>query len=176
MTKRICIGAIAGAHGVKGEIKVKSFTAHPADIAAYGPLTSEDQTHQFTLKLVRQIKPDLFIARAKEIANRDAAEQLKSVRLYVDRDKLPAPDKDEFYYEDLVGLIAITETGAPLGKVKAVVNHGAGDILELTDVPEQNGGLLIPFTRAAVPEVNLAAGFVTIAHWPERFAEEEAEK
>ncbi|WP_306252678.1 ribosome maturation factor RimM [Parvularcula sp. IMCC14364] len=162
MSKRICLGAIAGAHGVRGEFKVKSFTARPEDIAVYGPLESEKGDRHFTLALVRPAKPTLFVARAPEIKTREEAEDLKGTKLFVSRDMLPPPDEDEFYYEDLVGLSVQTVEGKPYGKVKAVLNHGAGDILEISQIPDIKGTGLIPFTRQDVPTIDFASGVVVV--------------
>lgn len=192
---RICLGAFAGAHGVKGETKVKTFTAAPENIAAYGPVTSEDGKRRFTLKFLRALKPGLALVTAPEIASREDAEALKGVKFYVAREALPAASEDEFYIEDLVGLAAFTEGGAPLGAVVAVHNFGAGDIVEIARAPEGDGppagatgagarkradkrgrrmgaedagaartrSLMIPFTNATVPEIDLAAGTLTVA-------------
>ncbi|MBD0425664.1 16S rRNA processing protein RimM [Aquisalinus flavus] len=157
----ICIGTFAGAHGVRGEAKLRSFTEVPADAAGYGPVSTEDG-RSFTLKLVREAKPGLLIVRSPEIATREEAQGLAGTKLFVPRDRLPPPDDEEFYYEDLVGLAAITPDGAPFGTVKAVVNYGAGDLLELTGVPGEKGVLLIPFTKDAVPEIDFDTGKVTI--------------
>jgi 16S rRNA processing protein RimM len=161
--KRICLGAFAGAHGVRGEAKVKCFTEAPHNIAAYGRLTSEDGRRSFSLEVVRVLKPDLVVARAPEIASREDAQSLAGTRLYVDRAALPETDEDEFYFEDLVGLAAFTEDGAPAGRVAAVHNFGAGDILELDNVPGRKESTLIAFTRTLVPDIDLAAGRLTIA-------------
>lgn len=161
--KRICLGAFAGAHGVRGEAKVKCFTEAPQNIAAYGAVTSEDGKRSFSLKVVRILKPDLVLVRAPEIAGREDAQALAGMRLYVDRAALPATGKDEFYFEDLIGLEAFTEDGAPAGRVAAVHNFGAGDILELDDIPGRKGGAMIAFTRALVPEIDLAAGRIIVA-------------
>lgn len=160
---RSCLGAFAGAHGVKGAAKIKTFTQAPENIAAYGPVTSEDGARQFTLKLLKVLNDGIALVSAPEIASREDAESLKGVRLYVDRDALPAPDEDEFYLDDLVGLHAFDEDGAPLGVVKAVYNFGAGDVLELSDIPGVNGGRLVPFTKAAVPQVDLKNSRITIS-------------
>ena len=102
--KRVCLGAFAGAFGVKGDVKVKAFTETPENIAAYGPVETEDGARRFTLEIVRSVKPGLLLVRAPEIESREDAESMKGVRFYVDRDCLPAPGEDEFYIEDLVGL------------------------------------------------------------------------
>jgi 16S rRNA processing protein RimM len=148
---RVCVGALAGAFGVQGEVRLKSFCAEPTAIADYGPLFTEDGSRSFKLKLTRPI-PGGFGARLSGVATKEEADALKGTRLYADRSRLPKLPDDEFYHADLIGLQAVDPGGKVLGKVAAVLNHGAGDILELT------GGLLVPFTLAAVPTVDLAAG------------------
>lgn len=162
MTRKICLGAIAGPHGVRGDVNLRSFTAAPEDIAAYGPLTDEAGARSFAFKVVRVARPGVVVARAPEIRSREAAEALAGVRLFVDRAALPdIAEDDEYYVEDLVGLTAVTEAGDMLGQVKAAHNFGAGDILEVTT--GEGGALFVPFTRAAVPAVLLREGKVTIA-------------
>ncbi|MBB5517962.1 ribosome maturation factor RimM [Amphiplicatus metriothermophilus] len=162
--RRVCLGAIAGAHGVKGEMKIRTFTEREADVTAYGPTESEDGARRFTLEVVRVLKPGLILARAPEIQSREDAAALAGTRLYVPRTALPAlEDEDEFYVEDLVGLQAVDESGARLGRVVAVHNFGAGDILELG---ERDGGaraVMIPFLKTAVPAIDLEAGRLTVA-------------
>ena len=164
MTKRrICLGAIAGAHGVRGEFKVKTFTEAAENIAAYGPLESENGDLHFTISVIRELKEGLVLARAREVTTRDAAETLKGVRLYIDRDALPPPAEDEFYYEDLIGLAAQTEAGAPLGRVAAVHDFGAGDILELKEIPGRKAALMVRFSHETVPDIRLEEGLIVIA-------------
>lgn len=161
--KRICIGAFAGAHGVRGEARVKCFTEAPESIAAYGPVTGEDGGRSFRLVVIRMLKPDLALVRAPEIASREDAQSLAGTRIYVERSALPATGEDEFYFEDLIGLSAFTDDGAPAGRVAAVHNFGAGDILELGPAPGRERPLLIAFTRDIVPAIDLAAGRIVIA-------------
>ncbi len=160
--RRVCLGAFAGAHGVKGDTLVKTFTETPESVANYGPVETEDGGRTFTFQLIRAHKPGLVIVRAPEIASREDAAALKGVRFYVDRAALPKADEDEFYLDDLVGLSAIDETGADAGRVVTVHNFGAGDLLELIDIPDINGARMIPFTRETVPAVDLADGRVTV--------------
>lgn len=159
-TKRVCLGAFAGAHGVKGEAKVKTFTEEPAGIAAYGPVTSEDGKRRFTLKFVRVLKPDLALVTAPEIASREEAAALAGTRLYVARAALPATDADEFYLEDLIGLAAVDDSGAPLGKVVGIHNFGAGDLIELKG---SSGAIIVPFTNETIVAAELAEGRIVIA-------------
>lgn len=152
-TDRICVGAIAGAFGVRGEVRLKSFCAQPEAIAAYAPLWTEDGSRSFTLRLTRGSGGGLT-ARLSGVNTREEAEAMKGVELFADRDKLPNLPDDEFYHADLIGLEVLDTSGTALGRVKAVHNHGAGDFLEIV------GGaamLLVPFTKAAVPTVDLTA-------------------
>lgn len=156
MTERICIGAFAGAFGVTGEVRLKSFCTNPADIAAYGALSSEDGSRQFRITLTKPVTGG-FGARVAGVATREAAEALRGVSLFVDRARLPSLPDDEFYHADLVGLEVLDTGGEPLGKVIAVHNHGAGDILEISSTRHKSA-LLLPFTKAIVPNVDLSAG------------------
>lgn len=159
--KRICLGAFAGAHGVKGEAKVKAFTGKEDGVAAYGPVESEDGARRFSLKFIRVLKPGLALVAAPEIRSREDAAALAGVRFYVDRARLPAAGADEFYIEDLVGLAASDDEGALLGRVAAIHDFGAGDVLEIEGADKKP--ILVPFTRAAVPSVDLAARRLVIA-------------
>ena len=150
----ICVGAIAGAFGATGEARIKSFCAEPHAIAGYGPLTTEDGARKFTLRITRAVKGG-FAARLSGVASREAAEALKGTRLYAGRAWLPSLPDDEFYHADLIGLTVLDTGGAEIGRVRAIHDHGAGDMLEVT-LPG-GGMVLIPFTRAAVPTVDLAA-------------------
>lgn len=164
----VCLGEVAGAHGLRGELAVRSFTADPDDIAAYGPLRDEAGLQTLTLKVTGHRK-DQVIVRAQGIADRTAAEALRGLRLFVARDALPPPDDDEFYYTDLIGLAAdLTgpdgDAVQPLGRVEAVQDFGAGPFLEIRC--ENASALLVPFTRAAVPEVDIAGGRIVVAALP----------
>ena len=161
MADRVCVAQIGAAHGIRGEVRLKSFTEDPMAIAAYGPLESEDGMRHFQIEALRPAK-DHFVARLAGVGDRDAAERLTNTRLYVPRDRLPAlDDADTYYHADLVGLAAVTPDGAPLGTVTAVVNFGAGDVIEIK--PDGGGEpLLVPFTDAAVPAVDVAAGRIVV--------------
>lgn len=156
MSDPVCVGAIAGSFGVRGEVRLKSFCAEPEDIASYGPLSSEDGSKNWDVKLTRPVKNG-FAARLSGIATKEQADALKGVRLYAPRDRLPDLPDDEFYHADLIGLTVLDTGGTEIGKVKAVLNHGAGDILEL-HVKGIRQPVLLPFTKAAVPTVDLASG------------------
>lgn len=148
----VCVGAIAGAFGVRGEARIKSFCAEPADIASYSPLSTEDG-RTFTLRITREIK-EAFAARLSGVETREQAEALRGTRLYAPRDRLPPLKDEEFYHADLIGLEVVDTGGAVLGRVRAVHDFGAGDVIEVIGERE----LMLPFTRAAVPTVDLAAG------------------
>lgn len=148
----VCVGAIAGAFGVRGEARVKSFCADPAAIAGYGPLSTEGG-RSFTLRITREIK-GAFAARLSGVETREQAEALRGTRLYAPRDRLPPLDEEEYYHADLIGLEVVDTGGAVLGRVRAVHDFGAGDVIEVTG----RGELMLPFTRAAVPTVDIAAG------------------
>ncbi|WP_245964210.1 ribosome maturation factor RimM [Roseovarius spongiae] len=160
----ICIGAIAGAFGVHGEVRLKSFAATPEDIAAYGPLTTEDGSRSFTVTLTGQASNG-FTARLSGVATKEEADALRGLRLYAERARLPTLPDDEFYHADLVGLAVFDTGGRPLGTVRAVLNHGASDLLEI-ETPGAAETALLPFTRAAVPTVDLRAGRI-VADPPE---------
>ncbi|WP_428407495.1 ribosome maturation factor RimM [Hyphococcus sp.] len=160
--RRVCLGAFAGAHGVKGHAKIKTFTETPEGVAAYGAVETEDGARKFTLKIIKVLADGFVIASAPEIKSREDAEALKGVRLYVNRGALPAPDEDEFYLDDLIGLKAVDETGADLGIVKAVYNFGAGDLIELANIPGVKGVRLVPFTKETVPSVELSRKRITV--------------
>lgn len=155
-SERICIGAIAGAFGVTGEVRLKSFCSEPADIGSYGPLSSEDGSRQFRITLTRPVAGG-FSARLAGVSTRDQAESLRGVSLFVDRTRLPSLPDDEFYHADLIGLEAYDTGGELVGKVLAVHNHGAGDIVEISSIRHKSA-VLLPFTKAIVPNVDLAAG------------------
>lgn len=153
-TDRVCVGAIAGAFGVRGEVRLKSFTADPAAIATYAPLYTRDGSRRFEVTLTGATTNGLT-ARLSGIRNKDEADALKGTDLYADRDRLPPLEEDEFYHADLIGLSVFDAGGNALGQVKAVLNHGAGDMLEILG-PGMKQPLLLPFTRTAVPTVDLA--------------------
>jgi 16S rRNA processing protein RimM len=156
MTDRICIGAIAGAFGIAGEVRLKSFCSQPEDIASYGPLYSEDGTRQFRVTLTRLVAGG-YGARITGVATREEAEALRGTSLFIDRARLPSLPDDEFYHADLIGLEAFDTGGERLGKVMAIHNHGAGDIIEISSTRHKSA-LLLPFTKLIVPNVDLAAG------------------
>lgn len=156
MADLVCVGAIAGAYGVKGEVRLKSFCADPEAIADYAPLSTEDGAESYSVTLTGQTKNG-FTAFLGTIRSKEAADALKGTRLYAPRDRLPALEDDEFYHADLIGLEVVDTGGTVLGRVKAVMNHGADDLLEVYG-PGMKATVLIPFTRAVVPTVDLTSG------------------
>jgi len=157
---RLLVGVIAGAHGVRGLVKLHSFTETPEDIAAYGPLSDEAGARRFTLRLTGRGK-DVLLARVAGVETRDQAEALEGTRLFVERAALPPIAEAETYYRaDLIGLAVEDPQGRRLGRVADVENHGAGDILAVG--LEAGGELLLPFTRAAVPLVDIAGGRLVV--------------
>ena len=154
----IQVGRVAGAFGVRGEVRITSFTAEPAALLDYKDLRREDGSIGLTLLSGRPAKGGV-VARAREIETREHAEALRGLKLFIPRAELPEPDEDEFYVTDLIGLSVETADGAPLGTIKAVQDFGAGDLLEVAPV-EGGATWYLPFTREAVPEVRLAEGKV----------------
>jgi 16S rRNA processing protein RimM len=158
---RVCLGQIGAAHGVRGEVRLRSFTADPGAIVSYGPLETEEG-RVVEIESLRPAK-DHFVARLAGIRDREAAAQLANIKLYVPRERLPEPEAaDEFYHADLVGLAVVDRAGQKLGTVVAVHNFGAGDLIELRQA-EGNATQLLPFDEATVPEVDLAAGRLVVA-------------
>ena len=161
MADRVCVAQIGAAHGIRGEVRLRSFTQDPRAITAYGRLESEDGQRHFEIETLRPGKGG-FVARLKGVADRNAAERLTHLKLYVPRDRLPPVEDDNtFYHADLVGLAAVTPQGAPFGTVRAMHNFGAGDIIEI----EPAGGgdaLMLPFTDAIVPTIDLKAGRIVV--------------
>ncbi|MDW3224513.1 MAG: ribosome maturation factor RimM [Paracoccaceae bacterium] len=151
---RICVGAIGGSYGVHGEIRIKSFCAVAEDIETYSPLGDEDGGRAFHLALIRPAKNG-FVARIAEVASKEEADALKGTQLFARRDQLPSLPDDEYYHADLIGLQVLDAGGTLLGSVKNVLDHGAGDLLDIQR-PGSSETVLLPFTRAAVPTVDLS--------------------
>jgi 16S rRNA processing protein RimM len=156
---QICIARIGAAHGVRGAVKLWTFTEDPLAVARYGPLATKDGDRQFEVAHAREAKGHL-VAMLKGVATREDAERLNGIELYIARDRLPATADDEYYHADLIGLAAVNATGEPVGRVIAIHNFGAGDIIEIA--PPQGAAMLLPFTNAVVPTVDLAGGRVVI--------------
>jgi 16S rRNA processing protein RimM len=168
---RVIVARIGAAHGIRGEVRVKAFTAAPTDLAAYSPLETGDG-RAFAIEFLRPVagSPDMLVARFKGVVDRDAAEALNGIELSIPRDRLPETDADEFYHADLIGLSAVTAAGEPVGTVIGVPNYGAGDLLEIA--PPRGATLLVPFTRAIVPEVDVTGGRVVVELPEERNTED----
>jgi 16S rRNA processing protein RimM len=158
--QRVCVAQIGAAHGVRGEVKLWSFTAEPMAVRDYGPLESEDGTARFEIETLRPAK-DHLVARFRGIGDRDAARRLTNVRLFVPRARLPDTATDEFYHADLIGLAAVDTAGRQIGSVVAIHNFGAGDIIEIAPAPG-SATVMLPFTEAAVPVVDIAGGRIVV--------------
>jgi 16S rRNA processing protein RimM len=159
MSDHICIARIGAAHGVRGAVKLWTFTEDPFAVQSYGPLVTKDGARSFEVATAREVKGHL-VAMLKGVATREDAERLNGIELYIAREKLPATDEDEYYHADLIGLAAVSPAQEPIGRVVAIHNFGAGDIIEIA--PPSGATLLLPFTNAIVPTVDLAAGLVVI--------------
>jgi 16S rRNA processing protein RimM len=159
MAGQICIARIGAAHGVRGAVKLWTFTEDPLAVMQYGSLATKDGTRSFEVATAREAKGHL-VATLKGIATREDAERLNGIELYVAREKLPATDEGEYYHADLIGLAAVTAANEPLGRVIAIHNFGAGDIIEIA--PPHGVTMLLPFTNAVVPTVDLKRGRVVI--------------
>ena len=159
MAPHICIARIGAAHGVRGQVRLWTFTDDPLAVTHYGPLSTKDGARQFEVTHAREAGGYL-VATLKGITTRSEAERLNGVELYVARDKLPAIADGEYYHADLIGLAAVTTTGEPLGRVVAIHNFGAGDIIEIA--PPDGVTMLLPFSNVVVPTVDVAAGCVVI--------------
>lgn len=151
-TQQVCVGVVTGPQGVQGAVRIKSFTEVPEDIASYGPLADEVGRRRFELRLLGTAK-GVVIASLSEVENRNQAEALRGVRLYLPRAALPQTEAEEYYHADLIGLEAVLGDGTPVGRVRAIHDFGAGDTLELTRPGASS--VMVPFTRAVVPVVEL---------------------
>lgn len=160
----VCVGVISGAYGVSGEMRIKSFCAVPSDIQNYSPLTDESGTNTYAVAILRSIKTG-FSARMPEVASKEDADALRGTKLYAHRDQLPSLPDDEFYHADLIGMTVYDTGGEILGRVKTVQNNGADDMLEL-QLSGSSTTTFLPFTKAAVPTVDLASGRI-VADPPE---------
>ena len=156
----VCLGEVLGAHGVLGAVRIKSFAMNVSDIAAYGPLQSEDGGTHFELT-VRGVSRGAVLAEIEGIDRREAAAALRGTRLYVRREALPETEEDEFYHADLIGLSARTVSGESYGVVRGIYDYGAGDVIEI-ERQKEDPSILFPFTRENVLEIDLAAGCLVI--------------
>lgn len=154
-SKLICVGTLAGAFGVKGEVRLKSFTSNPDDIENYAPLFTENGDKSFEIVITGRLKNG-FAARLSGVVKKEQADDLKGTKLFVPRDRLPSLQEDEFYYSDLIGMIVYDTGGNEIGRVQAVLNHGAGDLLEIHGANLEMS-VIIPFTKEVVPTVDIAS-------------------
>src|SRR5258708_5464279 len=159
MATSICVARIGAPHGVRGAVKLWTFTEDPLAVKHYGPLATKDGARSFEIATAREAKGHL-VATLKGVATREDAERLNGIELYIAREKLPATDENEYYHADLIGLAAVNAADEPLGRVLAIHNFGAGDIIEIA--PPSGSTMLLPFTNAVVPTVDLANGRVVI--------------
>jgi 16S rRNA processing protein RimM len=159
MAAPICVARIGAAHGVRGAVKLWTFTEDPFAVKRYGPLATKDGARSFEVTHAREAKGHL-VATLKGVASREEAERLNGLELYIAREKLPQTDADEYYHADLIGLAAVSAADEPIGRILAIHNFGAGDIIEIA--PPNGATLLLPFTNAVVPTVDLANGRVVI--------------
>ena len=157
--RRVCVGVIAGAHGVRGDVRVKSFTADPRDLVAYGPVTDISGDRAFSLKILGEAR-GLLRVHIAGVDNRDSAAALGGTELYIARGDLPEAGEDEFYHADLIGLRAEAEDGEELGTVKALYDFGGGDMIEIAQ--PDGRGVVLPFTREVVPVVDIAGGRIVV--------------
>jgi 16S rRNA processing protein RimM len=169
--KRVCLGVVTGPHGVQGAVRIKSFTGTPEDVARYGALADETGVRRFELRLIGTAK-GVVIARLSGVEDRNQAEALRGLRLYLPRSALPQTEADEYYHADLIGLEAVLGDGTPVGRIRAVHDFGAGDTLELARPGASP--VMVPFTRAVVPSVELAAGRLVLDPPPGLLDENEA--
>ncbi len=159
--KRLLMGRIGAAHGIKGEVRITSFTAEPLALKDYGPLSTDRPGLVIEIENARATT-NVLVARIKGVTDRNAAEKLNGVELFVDRDKLPSTDDDDdFYHADLIGLEARLMDGSVIGTVTAIPNYGASDLLEVRDA-RSGDTFLYPFTKVVVPEIHLAEGYLVI--------------
>lgn len=159
-TQRVCLGVMVGAHGVRGLVKVKSFTEVPEDVAAYGPVTDETGRREWSLEVAGRGK-GVVLVRVAGVTDRDQAQALHGTQIFVARDALPVLEEEEtFYHTDLIGLGVEDVQGQAIGRVKAVENFGAGDLLEIVDAADKT--VMLPFTKAVVPTVDLAGGRLVV--------------
>lgn len=157
--EKLCVGVVVGAHGVRGDVRIKSFTAKPGDVTAYGPLSDAGGRRRFRIRVLGEAR-GLLRAHIEGVDDRDAAEALAGVELYVDRDALPPLEEDEYYHADLIGLRAELEDGSPYGTVRALYDFGAGDMIEIALAA--GGAVVLPFTPAVVPAVEPGAGRIVV--------------
>jgi 16S rRNA processing protein RimM len=164
-SREILVGVFGAPHGIRGEIRLKSYTADPAAIRTYGPLLDVSGTRRFVIEALRPTGKNMFVARVKGVSDRESAQALNGTQLFVTRDVLPVPEEEEFYYADLMGLRVENERREVLGSVIALHNFGAGDILEIAPPPDAADKItaMLAFTRALVPIVDVARGRIVVS-------------
>jgi 16S rRNA processing protein RimM len=168
--RRVLLGAIASAHGVRGLVKVKAFTLKPEDLVAYGPLSDKSGTREFRLNLKGRAG-GLLLAAIDGVGTREAAERLRGTELYVSREALPPPEAESYYWTDLEGLTAVSSAGAEIGRVERVLDYGAGPVLQLR--LGDGGEVFLPFSDDYVPQVDLGAGRIVVQLPPDVAGEDE---
>lgn len=171
---RVAVGVFGAPHGVRGEMRLKSFTGDPLAITDYAPLTDKSGQRRFILKKARPFKDDLLIVSVEGVADRDAAAKLTNLEVFASRDLMPEAEEDEFYHADLIGLQAKDAAGKVIGFVLAMHNFGAGDLIEIKPV-DGSQTIVLPFTKAIVPEIDLADETILIV-MPEEIEGEEEPK
>lgn len=157
--KMLCVGVIVGAHGIRGAVRIRTFTAEPEGIAEYGPLFDESGARRFEIEVLGTATGTVT-ARIEGVEDRNRAEALRGVKLFVPREALPETEEEEYYHSDLIGLPVFAPDGSSLGRLKAVFDFGAGDVLEIATA--DGASLMVPFTRAAVPMVDVGAGRIVV--------------
>lgn len=160
---RVCVGVIVGAHGIRGQVRVKSFTSDPEHLDAYGPLADEADKKSYMLGVVGRTK-GVVLCQVEGVTDRNQAEALKGTRLWLKRDLLPGLDDDEFYHSDLIGLRMEFADGTPVGHIVALYDFGAGDLIEVRGL--EGGAVMVPFTRESVPVIDVAGGRVIAERIP----------
>ncbi|TYC72415.1 ribosome maturation factor RimM [Stappia sp. BW2] len=166
--QKVLMAKIGAAHGIRGEVRVKPYGDDPLSFADYGILTTRDGKRSFEVERAR-VQKTVAITKFKGITDRNQAEELNGIDLFIDRDQLPEPEEDEFYYSDLTGLDVLDQTGETLGKIIAVQDFGAGDLLEVR--PKRGRSFYVPFTKDFVPEIDLENGRVSVSLPDDYFSE-----
>jgi 16S rRNA processing protein RimM len=166
--QKVLMAKIGAAHGIRGEVRVKPYGDDPLSFADYGILTTRDGKRSFEVERAR-VQKTVVITKFKGIADRNQAEELNGIDLFIDRDQLPEPEEDEFYYSDLTGLDVLDQNGETLGKIIAVQDFGAGDLLEVR--PKRGRSFYIPFTKDFVPAIDLENGRVSVSLPEDYFSE-----
>lgn len=165
----ICVGVIVAPHGIKGEVKIHSYTEQAEDLTAYGPIYNQSGTKTFRVK-IKHVKGDAVIASLEGYPDRNSIETLRGMKLYIPREALPEPEEEEFYHEDLLNMKVVLPDATSFGTVKAIYNFGAGDVMEIALASGKTE--LLPFTKAVFPVINFKEGFLE-AHLPQELIAKE---